>query len=148
VANGEAEQASPECVIRCVAALERISKEGKIALDEGWRVISEYRRHARQEGQPGLGDAFLKWVLTNYANPSRCVLAAISPITGDQRRFAEFPKDDRLSDFDKDDQKFVAISKALKPHPPICQAVDLRWQDFADCLEEHGVTVEFLCAAR
>ena len=54
-------------------------------------IISEYKNKLSQTGQPGIGDAFLKWVLTNQANPNRCQTAKITETGIDS--FEEFPQD-------------------------------------------------------
>ncbi|MCI0524309.1 MAG: hypothetical protein L0Y75_03515 [Acidobacteria bacterium] len=111
VANGNSQQASPECVIECLHRLGRIVRdEDSLALDDQWRIIREYRANLSSTGQPGPGDAFLKWVLTNWANPNRCVMVAITPVGNDENSFAEFPEAPGLADFDPADRKFVALN--------------------------------------
>jgi hypothetical protein len=107
--------------------------------------MNEYRANLRRTGQPGVADQFLAWVLTNYRNPNRCELVRISPCGPGDSDFAEFPKDDRLQDFDPSDKKFVAVSLAHSNKPPILQAVDKKWWYYRSALCENGVAVEFLC---
>jgi hypothetical protein len=147
VANARASQAPPECVVACVRELSALMKRcsGGIVLDDQWRIIQEYRAHLRPSGQPGLGDAFLKWVLTNRANPERCVLVRITPVAGSDPDFEEFPRDRSLNGFDPQDRKFVAVALAHPRRPPILQAVDARWWKFRNALSVHGVIVRFLC---
>ena len=117
---------------------------GKIVLDDGYLILSEYQARLRSEGQPGEGDAFLKWVLTNRANPERCDHVHINP-TEDGNSFAEFPDDLGLRDFDRSDRKFVAAARAHPDSPPILNAVDTDWWLFRAALARNGVEVEFLC---
>ena len=146
VANGFSEQASEDCVEICVERLEQITTgEMKLALDDQRRIIDEYRRQLNPSGQPGFGDAFLKWVEINWTNPQRCDLVEITPVVGLKINFEEFPDDSRLTDFDDDDRKFIAVACAHPQKPPILQAVDGKWRDFLDALHENGVTVEYLC---
>ena len=124
--------------------LEGIKATGKIVLDDGYLILSEYRAQLRSEGQPGEGDAFLKWVLTNQANPQKCDQVHVNP-TEDGNSFAEFPDVPELRAFDRSDRKFVAAARAHPDSPPILNAVDTDWWVSRAALERHGVHVEFLC---
>ena len=83
----------------------------KIVLDEGNRILSEYGVNLRSDGQPGVGDAFLKWVYTYQWNSKRCDRVRITP-TEDGSSFAEFPHDRELTGFDLSDRMFVAAARA------------------------------------
>ncbi len=141
VANGHSEQASPECVINCIERLEEIIKfkNEKLVLDNQRQIINEYEQELRK-GEPGFGNAFLKWVFDNYWESQSCDLVSISSGGLD-----EFPKDPELSRFHKHDIKFVAVSISHPSHPPILQAVDSLWWLFKDALERNGIRVEFIC---
>lgn len=145
VANGRdhAPQASPACVLACVTALQRLWDDGVVVLDDEWHILREYMKNlnpARQ--QPGVGDAFLKWVLTNQANPQRCEQVHLTP---NGASFAEFPADPALEGFDVDDHKFVAVARVHPAHPPILNAVDSDWSHFQHAPAAHGITVQALC---
>ena len=144
VANRRSEQASTACVWICVRCLWQITLNGKVVLDDGWRLIGEYIRNLRSDGQPGVGDAFLKWVLTNWKNPNRCELVTISPTQRDND-FREFPKDPALKRFDPSDRKFVATALGHPKRPPILQAIDWKWWHLKNALRSNGVRVRFLC---
>ncbi len=141
VANGR--DHPPGCVQACVERLVGIRDRGTLVLDAGWEIIREYRSHLRSEGQPGVGDAFLKWVLTNWANPARCAMVNLRPHA--HRCYEEFPGDPRLAAFDRADRKFVAVARAHQDKPPILQALDSEWWGYRQALLDNGVTVEFLC---
>ena len=117
---------------------------GKIVLDEGYRILSEYQDNLRSDGQPGAGDAFLKWVYDNQWNPQRCDRVHITP-TDEGTSFVEFPNDPDLTGFDLSDRMFVAAARAHPDSPPILNAVDTDWWIFRNALRRNGVTVEFLC---
>jgi hypothetical protein len=127
-----------------VQHLQEIKARGKIVLDDGYRILLEYRDNLRSDGQPGEGDAFLKWVLTNQANPQKCDQVHINATEGGNN-FAEFPDDPDLRGFDRSDRKFVAAALAHPDSPPILNAVDTDWWLFRDALARNGVHVEFLC---
>jgi hypothetical protein len=135
---------SVSCVAACARRLHSIRQNGLVVLDDGWRILREYKANIAEGGQPGVGDAWLKWLLTNLANPQRCQIVTITPVDA-PRMFAEFPSDPALQHFDKSDRKFVAVSRAHPAHPAVLNATDNDWQIHRSALARHGVTVEFLC---
>jgi len=145
VANGKSKQASPKCVIACVEIIHKITNSETIVIDDQWLILNEYSNKLNQKGQPGVGDAFLKWILTNNRNPLLCEQVKITPTHSHKDNFKEFPNDQRLKKFDPSDRKFVAVARAHREHPPILQAVDAKWWNFREILSEHSVTVQFLC---
>ena len=145
VANGRSEQASPECVKNCAVRLRQVTTKGKLILDNRWLILKEYMTHLKPSGQPGSGDAFLKWVLTNYRNPDFCELVRITPKNSSETDFEEFPSDPALNNFDTTDKKFIAVALAHPDKPPILQAVDTEWWKMKEPLGVAGVTIDFLC---
>jgi hypothetical protein len=145
VANGSSEQASPECVKTCAVRLGELTRKGQLVLDDKWLILKEYMANLRSSGQPGVGDAFLNWVLTNHCNPKLCEQVAITPRNSERTNFEEFPSDPALEDFDPEDRKFVAVAAAHPDKPPILQAVDTKWWEMKEPLREAGITVNFLC---
>ena len=98
VANCKSEQASEDCEQSCINRLLKItSGEVKLALDDERRIIEEYRKKLSPDGQPGVGDVFLKWVEINWANPNRCVRVPITPIENSETEYIEFPDDPRIA---------------------------------------------------
>lgn len=144
-ANGRATQASPRCVLASTQQLEAIKGSGLLVIDDGWRIIREYQQQASSAGQPGVGDAFLKWVLTNQANPARVERVALTPRHDGAHTFEEFPNDPDLRNFDPSDRKFVATIRASTHHPPIVNATDTDWWEYREPLQRNGVQVVFLC---
>ena len=51
----------------------------------------------------------------------------------------------RLSSFDPDDRKFVAVANAHPGKPPIMEATDRQWWGWKEALHDAGITVHFLC---
>ena len=146
VANGSADQASEDCVEACIDELLKITEgDVKLVLDDQRRIIEEYRNKLNPGGFPGVGDAFLKWVEINWANPQHCDLVSITPIDDLETDFQEFPTDPALHDFDPDDRKFIAVALAHSEKPPILQAVDSGWWNARDALRQNGVTIDFIC---
>jgi len=147
VANQRAPQASSDCVRWCVQRLRTLQRTGCVVIDDGWRILNEYKDNLREQGQPGVGDAFLRWLLRNRSNPRFCCQVHITPgaASATATDFAEFPQDPALAAFDPSDRKFVAVAVAHPEHPPVLNAVDSDWWDHREALAQHGVQVEFLC---
>jgi len=144
IANGSEPHASLQCRLHCVERISRLIKSDIIAIDDGYAIILEYRTYLKSTGQPGVGDAFLRWILTNYANPRRCHRVKITPVRS-ARLYKEFPLDAGLKAFDPSDRKFVAVSIAHKKHPIILEAIDRGWWIHRTALGAHSVEVCFLC---
>jgi len=129
----------------CAVRLRELTRKGKLVLDDNWRILKEYMANLRSEGQPGPGDAFLKWVHTNYSNPEHCELVRITPRDSSETDFVEFPDDPALKDFDASDKKFIAVAVAHPDKPPILQATDAEWWGMKERFEAAGITIDFLC---
>jgi hypothetical protein len=55
---------APEtCVVASAKALQAVMAKGHVVIDDGGRIVAEYRANLHAKGQPGPGDAFLKWLL-------------------------------------------------------------------------------------
>ena len=145
VANRQHPDVSPECVTNCALALQSVMKSGKLALDERFRILGEYLNKTQPKKGNGPGDAFVKWALRNSSNAKW--VDQVDLQAHDVRGFESFPEDPDLANFDAPDRKFVAVSGAHPGKPPIAQAVDSKWLDWAPALQRHGIEVAFLCPA-
>lgn len=143
VANGAHEGASLACRQACVEHLLHARRECVIVLDDGHRILGEYLRNVNANAGRHAGDAFLKWLLQNKANPGRVHFVALTEIGPDS--FAEFPDSALQPKFDAADRKFPAVAHAHAGKPPIWQAVDCKWLGWWQSLAKAGVQVEFLC---
>lgn len=112
VANGQASQADPGCVVASVAALQEIQDQGSVVIDDGYLILGEYLNYFRPAGQPGAGNRFINWLLLNQANPSRCEQVHLTPTADEARDFEEFPVEPQLAGFDPADRKWVAVARA------------------------------------
>ena len=96
VANGKS-HADPACVIACVDVLLEVYSTGVIVLDDAMRILSEYMDHLSLGGEPGAGDAFMKWVWNIQADGNRCERVFLTPRSANSADdFAEFPDDPEL----------------------------------------------------
>ena len=145
VANGQHKDVSPDCVAECALRLQSLMADDRIALDNGFEILIEYQNKTSPKRGNRPGDAFVKWALRNNANPKHCDLVMLR--RHPKRHYESFPDDARLANFDPPDRKFVAVAAAHDEHPPITQAADSKWVDWAPALAEHGITVEFVCPA-
>jgi hypothetical protein len=124
----------------CVDAIVHVMNTGALVIDYQGEILTEYKRHLNSSGQPGVGDAFLKWVYTCQLR-STGHLVNISP---DGESYLEFPSHKGLVKFDRNDRKFVAVSNAHSKKPPILQATDSKWIAWESALKEVGIRVFFL----
>lgn len=145
VANGQHPDVSDACVVACARHLQLLMVSGKVAIDDAYRILSEYQNKTLPAVGTRAGDSFVKWLLRNNANPARCDQIAL--IDNAERGFNSFPDDERLWDFDPPDRKFVAVAAAHVDRPPISQAADSKWLRWAPALADHQIRVNFLCSA-
>jgi hypothetical protein len=142
VANRAHPQASLACVEACMSALQGFHDgDSRLVLDFGGDILAEYI--AQGYGFPQkAGDLFFIWAITNRANPAHCIEVKIT--VHPDRRYVEFPDDEELAHFDRNDRKFVAAAIAHGGMPPILNAVDSHWRESAEPLSKY-VDVTQLC---
>jgi len=116
-----------------------------IVIDDSMLIFSEYMRHLSKAGQPGVGDAFMKWVWENQAVTERCEKVTLTPNPDNLNDFVEFPNDPELDDFDRSDRKYVAVALTSENEPIVLNAVDPDWWEHREALERNGVRLRFLC---
>ena len=143
VANGSHADVSDACRKACVQRLLAQQQHGVTVIDDAYRILSEYQNRTNSSQGKLPGDAFLKWLLQNKANPSRVHWIPITESAQDE--FAEFPDAELQLRFDASDRKFVAVAHAHPDKPPIWQAADCKWLDWWPALQAKGVTVDFVC---
>lgn len=145
VANGKASHVDTDCLNACIENLVHIQREGQVLVDQSGFILAEYQRRLSHSGQPGLGDAFFKWLWNNQAQTHICTKVDISPKDDTGTSFAVFPTDPELAGFDPSDRKFVAVAIASEENPPILNATDTDWWHHQEAMARLGITVEFLC---
>ena len=116
VANAAHPEVSPECVLECVQRLQELMQTGSIAIDDAYRILGEYQHKTSPRKGKGVGDVFIKWVLTKLADAQRVHLVALTELGED--RFAEFPVASLEAVFDRPDRKFAAVANAHPAKPP------------------------------
>jgi len=144
-ANWDNEGAPPDCVAASAKALQSVMKDGHVFVDDGGRIVGEYRANLGASGEPGPGDAFLKWLLTHEWSGQRVTRVQITAKPNDEEDFEELPAPQDGLVYDRSDRKFLAVAAASPEHPPILQSFDSKWWGWQDALAALGVRVHFLC---
>ena len=150
-ANGEAPHASLKDVESCQKRIKQILGQRETSLvDDGWRILEEYKRYVDLKSRKGIGDIFVKTLLQNLMRqPAICTMVHINPLDGSDTNFKEFPDNEGLSDFDVADRKFIAVAIAYErvhdKKATILQALDRKWEPFRKAFEQEGVSIHFLC---
>jgi hypothetical protein len=142
-ANGKSPQASLLCRQVCIERLLQLKQKGKIVLDDSWLVLREYKDNLSESGQPGVGDAFLLWVLQNWKNPNASELFTLARDSDHPEKYSAFPEDHDLVNFDRKDRKFAAL--AIVSDAPVWNAVDPDWWEYRAALQRNGIQIEFMC---
>ncbi len=133
---------SDACVLACIEAVEQVIKERGLIIDKGDEIFTEYRRQLAMQGQPGVGDRFMKWVHDNRWSLDESQQVKI---TRYGHSYREFPRHPGLKNFDNSDRKFIAVANAHPDKPPILQATDSKWLQWKNALKNIGIKVHFLC---
>ena len=134
---------SDQCIDACVRAIEHVIRTYGVVVDNAGEILEEYRRYLKMQGQPGMGDAFVKWI---HDNQWRLPDSSRVTITMRGESYEEFPEHEGLTAFDPSDKKFVAVANAHRDKPPILQATDSKWWGWKESLAECGIFVVFLCS--
>ncbi len=145
VANGASDMGL-DCMAACIQFIEGFNQNQNILIiDDRYLILGEYEHGLNPKGQPGIGDRFLRWALTNSTNTSRVKQVSITPEGPSGYDFEEFPA--TLEDvlIDHSDKKFIALAKANQCKAPIAQASDSKWIGWINALKQEGIMVNFLC---
>jgi len=120
-------------------------ESGHVFIDTDGRIVKEYRRRLSAKGQPGPGDAFLKWLLTNEWGEARVTRVKITPKMADADNFEELPAPSKGVIYDPSDRMFLAVAAAHPEHPSVLQSLDSKWWGWQESLQEVGITIHFIC---
>lgn len=145
VANWKAGQAKPQCVLACIKKLRAVMKSGRACVDAEGHVFSEYRHNASMSGQPGVGDAFFKWLHDRQGMHKHCELVQTEPRNSEGTEYDFFQGRQEFNGFDLSDRKFVVVALNSIYQPRVLNAVDSDWANFRRALERVRVYVEELC---
>ncbi len=143
VANGKHADVSPACVQTCIARLVSLKENGKVVIDDAYRILGEYQNKTSPMKSKGPGDVFVRWLLQNSANIRHVEQVTLTEPIIDV--FDEFPDSALQLHVDAADRKFLATAAAHPLLPPVWQATDSKWLDWWSQLNATGVSIEFLC---
>lgn len=144
-ANGKHGGVSAGCAAASARALAKVMQSGHVFVDAGRLIVKEYRQNLSASGEPGPGDAFLRWLLTHEWGSERVTRVMIT-CTDDGQDFLESPAPPHGVSYDPSDRKFLAVAAAHPDHPPILQSADSKWWGWRESLSAAGVHLHFLCA--
>jgi len=144
-ANGDQAGISPACVNASAEALQQIMSGGHLFVDEAGLIVGEYCQNLSRKGQPGPGDAFLKWVLTHEWGGKWVTRVRLTPLPEHPAMFEELPAPRRGIRYDPSDCKFLAVAAVDPRDRPILQATDSKWWGWQESLSDAGVSIYFLC---
>ena len=141
-ANGRNTHACSRCQLECVEFLESLTSVGgrkKIYLDDLDLLLNEYKPHLNFHGQPGIGDAFYKFLHDHKYSGKKVSLVSITPNNDVKTGFNELP----ANSIDPSDRKILAISVVAAAK--IVNALDNDWHEKRDFLKDLGIDVIQLC---
>ena len=145
IANDKSPHISTHDVNSCMNFILSVYENSIVYLDSLYLILDEYFNHASHSGQPGLGDAFAKWLFNNQANNDVCKIMKITYSITDPYNFEEFPSDDCFKNFDVSDRKFVALAISAEKEPEICNGSDSDWFNYFQDFCQLGIRIKFLC---
>lgn len=140
-ANGKCDHASVSCQLACVEFLQGLVSRAKdkIVLDDRGLILDEYKRRFSYRGQPGVGDAFFKFIHDHMYSGHKVECVAVTPIEDDTRGFEQLP----VNNFDASDRKFLAA--AVSAHARVANAVDTDWHCKRELVASLQVEVCQIC---
>ena len=140
VANGNNEQADPECELACVEMLEGATKGKQVVLlDASDLIMDEYEGYCSYSGESGVGDMFFKFLHDHQYSHNTVIRVLIQETPDEDGGFANLPP----NDFDRDDRKFLAVAEAGDGR--VVNATDSHWSEHADFISSICVQVLELC---
>ena len=145
-ANGGNPATSVDCAASSAKALREVMATGHVFIDDGGRMMTEYRANLKLNGQRGPGHVFFVWLLTHEWGGIRVTRVPLTPKYDDQYDFEELPKPPDGVRYDPSDRKWLAVAAAHDEHPPILQSFDSKWWGWREALGNAGISIYFLCA--
>lgn len=141
IANGRETTASDACQLKAIEFLEMLVAKDRTIIDSGNRVLTEYRKRLKAEGQPGVGDQFFRHLLDNQGNTKAVRVVEESDARADPLRHAF--THGNLSGFDPSDRPFALCAAVGRAR--VVTATDSDWLIHEVGLQACGVRVDFVC---
>ena len=144
VANDPSHPAGPDCVEACVDFLET-RQNRRYAVDDLLRIFEEYMRYASMSGKPNVGDKFLQWLWNYQANTDVCRQIQLRETGRDDVLFQILTTIPGIENFDRADQKFLAVALHLNEPVTIVNATDSDWSEISQILADYDIELLQLC---
>ena len=144
-ANGANPAVPADCVAASARALADVMRGGHVFVDDAGSIVAEYRSHLSARGQPGPGDAFLRWILTHEWGGRHVTRVTLTPSAHDPTDYQELPAPPQGVTFDPADRKFLAVAAAHDDPPTVLQSFDSKWWGWRHALADMGVDIYFIC---
>lgn len=138
-ANGRDTHSDGPCRLACARELQSIRYESMVYVDDKGLIFGEYRNRLNFSGEPGVGDAFFKYIHENQFADSRVKRVRITPNCDENRGFDELPE----NGLDRSDRKFLAV--AVVANASILNATDSDWHENQALLDDMPVVIRQLC---
>ena len=138
-ANGRNIHADDICQLACIRKINTIREAQTVYLDEQNLIFNEYKNHLHFSGEPGVGDAFFKYIYNRQFSGSRVGRVPITPSSNASKGFEELPE----NQLDPSDRKFLAV--AMVADASIVNATDSDWHENRTLLDSIRIEVEQLC---
>lgn len=132
---------SDDCRVKCAERLMKAIRTGKVVLDAGSEYFDKYRAHCSMQGQPGVGDAFVRLV---YERGYTDWAQRVEIRTGDGT--IRLPPEITGSGFDNDDYLWIAGALNCPKKACVVNAVDADYHEHAELLNNNGLIVDQLCS--
>lgn len=141
-ANGQSSHSSAELALRCARFLSEQMEASDLVCDDSLDLIlTEYKRHMAFSGQPGVGDFYFRWYVSNRWNDKRIRRVNLDP----EREVSSYIPDP-LQKFDPSDHKWIAVY-LVEEADFIVNATDSDWREAQSVLESEKIYVHELNAA-
>jgi hypothetical protein len=138
-ANEDARHLNLSDTIKCQKFTASLFSGAVVSIDDKQEIFREYFKYASRSGQPGIGDAFAKYLWDHQFDNSKCEIVktefhehCVYSILAD--------KEDLLS-FDRSDLKFIAVYFGSRNSPIICNACDGDWKEKKALLDKYNVKI-------
>jgi hypothetical protein len=138
-ANGKADQLAENDANKCRLFVGSLFSDTTISLDLQGEIFNEYFNHMNWSGQPGIGDAFVKYLWDRQYNKTICEKVDIKKDKNGIYKQLRDKKDLLL--FDPNDHKFIAVYLGSKNSAVICNACDSDWENNKLLLSKYQINV-------
>jgi hypothetical protein len=143
IAEGLHAGASETCIAACTNVVLQIERGSPLLVDDADEIFAEYLGTLCSSGYSGLVSKLIVKLYRERRGSPRSVPVSITPSAAAPKAYDEVPDD--LADFDRDDQKFIAVAATTGGYSPIVAGLDREWWDRLADFASSGLLVQFPC---